>query len=225
MKQVAYKNILLVEDDADLRGAIEAHFAEQNNVVACGTLTAAVDALKAEAFDVILLDVILPDGSGLKLLEYTHAVPVVILSDLGEDCHILDGLSAGAVDYIVKPVSLEVLDARVSLRLLSDDKAQLVAHGLTLNVAKRTAVYKGKPFELTSSEFNILHFLMRNAGTFFTANEIYEQVWHMPHLNTATIKTHLSNLRKKMFAVSESCAALIISEFGKGYAFIGKSVL
>ena len=62
---------------------------------------------------------------------------------------------------------------------------------------------------------------MQNAGNFYTANEIYERVWKMPHLNTETIKKHLSNLRKKMLAVSESCAALLATKFGNGYAFIG----
>jgi len=60
-----------------------------------------------------------------------------------------------------------------------------------------------------------------NAGVYFNANEIYEQVWKMPHLNTETIKKHLSNLRKKLLAVSDECAALLATKFGKGYAFIG----
>ena len=63
---------------------------------------------------------------------------------------------------------------------------------------------------------------MQNAGNFYTAIEIYEQVWKMPHLNTTTIKAHLSNLRKKMISISEECASLIVTEFGKGYCFIGK---
>ena len=62
---------------------------------------------------------------------------------------------------------------------------------------------------------------MQNAGIFYTANEIYEKVWKMPYLNTTTIKAHLSNLRKKMLAVGSECANLIITEFGKGYAFTG----
>ena len=63
---------------------------------------------------------------------------------------------------------------------------------------------------------------MQNAGTYYTASEIYEQVWNMPHLNTTTIKVHVSNLRKKMLAVSSDCAKLLIQEFGKGYAFINE---
>lgn len=109
----------------------------------------------------------------------------------------------------------------MALRLLPNSKADISLGGLTLNVSDRTAAYKNNPLELTSSEFNVLMFLMQNAGKFYTANEIYEQVWKMPHLNTETIKKHLSNLRKKMFAVSDDCASLLATKFGKGYAFVG----
>ena len=162
----------------------------------------------------MLLDVILPDGSGLKLLERAGDTPVIILSDLGSDGNVLEGFSAGAADYVV-------IEARMSLRLLPRANAQISSYGLVLDLAKRTAVYNKRQLDLTSSEFNILMFLMQNAGKFFTAAEIYEQVWKMPYLNTTTIKAHLSNLRKKMLAASKSCAELILTEFGKGYAFTG----
>ena len=130
-------------------------------------------------------------------------------------------LNSGAADYIIKPCSPKVLEARMALRLLPNSKADISLGGLTLNVSDRTAAYKNNPLELTSSEFNVLMFLMQNAGKFYTANEIYEQVWKMPHLNTETIKKHLSNLRKKMFTVSDDCASLLATKFGKGYAFVG----
>lgn len=221
MKRVEYKNILIVEDAEELRASLAAYFSQMNTVVACGTLSSAINALNSETFDIIVLDVILPDGSGLKLFDYTGQVPVVILSDLGSETNRLNGLSAGAADYLVKPVSAELIEAHMSLRLLPPNLSRITAHGLEVNSARRTAAYKGATLELTSSEFNILVFLMQNAGVFFTANEIYESIWKMPHLNTTTIKKHISNLRKKMLAVSDECADLVISEFGRGYAFIG----
>ena len=181
----------------------------------------ASDFVRDGAFDVVLLDLILPDGNGIELLEQLGKTPVVILSDLGSDLNIIEGFSAGAADYIVKPCSPQVIEARMALRLLPDASSKLCLHGLSLNIANRTAVFNDAPLDLTSSEFNILMFLMQNAGEFFTANAIYEKVWKMPHLNSMTIKTHISNLRKKMFSVSKECADLILTEFGKGYAFIG----
>lgn len=222
MNKVEFKDILIVEDDDVLRDELSRYFSSLNNVAACPDLKTAMAEISEKNFDIVLLDVILPDGMGLKLLDYTGRTPVIILSDLGSDSNMLDGFSAGAVDYIVKPCSPRIIEARMALRLLPDKKAKLSSHGLTLDTAKRTAEYDNKMLDLTSSEFNILLFLIQNAGVFYTANEIYESVWHMPHLNTSTIKVHISNLRKKMLSVSPDCANLLIQEFGKGYAFIGK---
>lgn len=225
MNKVEYKNILIVEDGNKLRESLAAYFSERNKVTACKNLKEAVAAVKDNEYDIVLLDLILPDGNGIELLNFfaqsPPPPPVVILSDLGTDENIIDGFSAGATDYIVKPASMPLIEARMALRLLPMSKAAISLGGLTLNVNSRTAVYGGRTLDLTSSEFNILTFLMQHKGVFYTANEIYEQVWKAPHLNTATIKTHLSNLRKKMLAVSEDCAALLVTKFGNGYAFVG----
>ncbi len=212
---------MIVEDDDGLRTKLAEHFSAMNKVTSCGTLSSAIDATSSDTFDIVVLDIILPDGSGLKLFDYIGNTPVVILSDLGSESNRLNGLSAGAADYLVKPVSAELVEAHMALRLLPPQKARVMSHGLELDAARRTAVYKGTPLDLTSSEFNILMFLMQNAGVFFSADRIYERIWKMPYLNTTTIKKHISNLRKKMFAVSDDCAELVVSEFGKGYAFIG----
>ena len=221
MNRVEYKNILIVEDSDGLRNSLAEYFSAINVVTSCRTLADAVAAVTETKYDIVLLDLVLPDGNGIALMHYLEQTPVVILSALGTDNNVLDGFSAGAADYIIKPCSPQVIEARMSLRLLPDSKATIDLHGLTLNIAKRTAVYKDTPLDLTSSEFNILMFLMQNAGNSFTAAEIYEKVWRMPHLNSTSVKAHLSNLRKKMLAVSKNCADLIITEFGKGYAFSG----
>ena len=221
MNRVEYKNILIVEDSDGLRNSLAEYFSAINVVTSCRTLADAVAVVTETKYDIVLLDLVLPDGNGIALMHYLEQTPVVILSALGADNHVLDGFSAGAADYIIKPCSPQVIEARMSLRLLPDSKATIDLHGLTLNIAKRTAVYKDTPLDLTSSEFNILMFLMQNAGNSFTAAEIYEKVWRMPHLNSTSVKAHLSNLRKKMLAVSKDCADLIITEFGKGYAFSG----
>jgi DNA-binding response OmpR family regulator len=221
MNKVMFKNILIVEDGDKLRNSLTEYFSAMNKVTACPTLKSAISACAENEYDITLLDLILPDGNGIELLRYLRRTPVIILSDLGTDENVIDGLSAGAADYIVKPCSPQVIEAKMSLRLLPNGKANLSSGGLTLNVQSRTAVYKNTVLDFTSSEFNILTFLMQNAGVYFNANEIYEQVWKMPHLNTETIKKHLSNLRKKLLAVSDECAALLATKFGKGYAFIG----
>lgn len=219
--KLEYKQILIVEDNEQLKKELENYFQERNKVISCSDLSSAIKALQSNNFDIILLDIVLPDGSGLKLFEHIVNTPVVILSDLGSDDNLLDGFSAGALDYIVKPASIEIIEARMALRLLPSHKSKLSSHGLVLDVTKRTAKYENTFLDLTSSEFNILLFLMQNAGEFFSASEIYESVWKMIYLNTTTIKTHLSNLRKKMLNISKECSQLIVTEFGRGYSFVG----
>lgn len=220
-KIVEHKNILIVEDNNQLCDSLTKYFSNFNEVTSCYNLDEALKAIQENNYDIILLDLILPDGNGLNLMDHIGQTPVIILSNLGTDANILEGFQAGAADYIVKPSSPQVIETRMSLRLLPDSKATISSHRLTINLSKRTTFYLHQPINLTSSEFNILAFLIENSGQFYTANEIYEQVWKMPHLNSTTIKAHLSNLRKKMLAVSADCASLIISEFGKGYAFVG----
>lgn len=221
MNKVEFKNILITEDGDRLRISLAEYFSTRNNVTACKNLKESIAAATAREYDIVILDLILPDGNGRELISYLGQTPVVILSDLGSDANIIEGLSAGAADYIVKPCSPQVLEARMALRLLPDSKANVTSGKLTLNVAQRTAVYEHTELKLTSNEFNVLLFLMENAGVYFTANEIYEKVWKMPFLNTETVKKHISNLRKKMLAVSDDCAGLLSSKFGIGYAFTG----
>lgn len=224
MKTLENKKILIVEDSDTLRAELYDHFSQSNLVRQARSLAEAVKAVKEELFDILLLDLILPDGSGLSLMdELENETPVVILSDLGSDDNILQGFDYGAVDYIVKPASPTVIEARMALRLLPPKEAVVTLHGLTVDLRKRTSVYQNHPFDLTSSEFNILAFLMQHAGTYYSAYDIYEAVWKMPHLNTQTIRIHLHNLRKKMIQISDECGDLIITEFGKGYAFRGKA--
>lgn len=222
MKTVECKNILIVEDGDALRQSLAEHFGCRNAVRTAKTLAEGCAALAEKTFDAVILDLVLPDGNGLSLFDAINSeTPVVILSDLGSDESILEGLGRGATDYLVKPVSLSVLEAKLALRMLPPKEAVLSKNGLTIDLSKRTVRFFDTPIDLTSSEFNILAFLMRNAGKSFSAAEIYEQIWQMPHLNTQTIRIHLHNLRKKLMQISDECGALIMTEFGKGYFFRG----
>ena len=223
MKTVENQNILIVEDNDALRARLYNYFSPKNEVSLAKNLKEALLAVEEKTFSAVILDLVLPDGSGLTLLERTAKdCPVIILSDLGIDESVLDGIGSGAADYIIKPVSEKVLDARMALRLLPPKEATLSLHGMTVNLADRTAFFKAVPIELTSSEFNILAFLMQNAGNVFSALDIYEKVWKMPSLNTQTIRIHLHNLRKKLLLVSPECGSLIMTEFGQGYFFKGE---
>lgn len=130
-------------------------------------------------FDAVILDVILPDGNGLELMKIRKdaAIPIIILSDLGSDENIMEGFGVGAADYIVKPASMQILETRITIRLLPKKEARIERNGLTVDSNQRTASYFGKLIPLTSSEFNILFFLITHLGKFFTSDKKYMNVF------------------------------------------------
>lgn len=211
------RKILIVEDDHALALELCEYFRKrENHVVWAKTLQEANLALN-ETFDGIILDLILPDGIGFDLLKNKNLCPVVILSTLNSDFDILEGFDAGALDYIVKPCSPEVIETRLAVRLRPKDKAELTIKGLTINCNTRTLKFNGQNISLTSTEFNILWFLMNNAGIFFNTDTIYKKIWNEPSLKNTSIKFHISNLRRKLKSTTNE--DLIITQFGKGYAF------
>ncbi len=209
----------MVEDDRAVAEEFAAYFRKrQNSVVVASTLGEAEEAIAHERPDAVILDIILPDGDGLDLFERcVNLPPVIVMSTLGTDYDVLDGFAAGATDYVVKPCAPEVLEARLVLRLLPKAEAVIESGGLRIDTTERLVTYHGAPLALTGSEFNILYFFMTHSSVFFTAAEIYENVWHAPNLGTTTIKYHISNLRQKLVAATGK--NLIQTQFGKGYAF------
>lgn len=178
------------------------------------TLTEARRLLMCEKFDAVISELRLADGEAGDLLG--GKTPVIVFSEETSDEAVIRALSLGASDYVFKPCSPRVMAARLERRLLLRDRP-LTGHGITLNVAMRTALYDGKPIKLTSSEFNILCFLMAHPGEFFSADTIYERVWKMPSMQTGVVRFHISNLKKTL--LSATGRNLILSEFGIGYAF------
>ena len=219
MQQLTDKNLLFIEDNPELAREIQDYFSQNNNVMIANDVKTADECVRLLKYDAIVTDVILPDGSGLDIFEkFSKLPPVIVLSNLGSDDNILEGLYYGAMDYIVKPCSMKVLEARLLLRLNSQKKAELRAKGLCLNVYTRTVTYRQAPVQLTSSEFNILQFLMSHPHTFYSSNEIYEKIWQAQSLNTTTIRKHISSMRRKLLEATGN-HEFILTDFGKGYAF------
>lgn len=217
------RRLLIIEDNIADLNRLTTYFGEKNEVFPAATLADGIAIATNTVLDGILLDLILPDGDGMTLFDAVENLPpVVILSDIDSEESMMTGFSQGALDYVVKPCSPELLEMRLALRLLPMRKAALFANGLTVNAAQRTCVFRGRPIPLTSSEFNILYFLMTHAGEYFLPNEIYENVWKMKSLHTTTVKRHISTLRIKL---ANACGdvKMIRTEFGKGYCFIGES--
>ncbi len=222
---VSDRNLLIVEDDEVLKKEIINYFSTSNTVYTASDVDEAVEILTEKGnIDAVVLDLILKNSMGLDLFKAFPLIaspPVIILSTLGSEDTILSGLTSGAADFVVKPCSMRLLETHIAMRLLPKADAVASFGAFSVNANTRTVKYKGNPIALTPSEFNILFFLVKNRGEYFTADEIYEKIWCAPSLRTTTVRAHLSSLRRKLKAAMPS-SDIIRTEFNKGYCFTGE---
>ena len=194
-----------------------AHFSSANTVFTASDVEEAVNQLaQAGNIDAVVLDLILKNSMGIDLFKAFPALPpVIILSSLDGEDSIMTGLTSGAAD------SMRLLETHIAIRLLPKTEAVETFGAFSVNANTRTVKYNSMPVSLTPSEFNILFFLVKNRGRYFTADEIYENIWCAPSLHTTTIRAHLSSLRRKLKAAMPA-NDIIRTEFNKGYCFTGE---
>jgi DNA-binding response OmpR family regulator len=208
---VSPARILLVEDET----AIAEPFArilgrEGFTVTIAPTIARARDRFAAEAPDLVLLDLALPDGDGRDLareLRARSAVPIIMLTARGTETDRVVGLELGADDYVVKPFSSPEVIARIRavLRRTSDaapreaPPADLHIGPLSLSAASRRATLDDEPLELTRKEFDLLRELMRHPGQVVTREELMARVWDENWFgSTKTLDVHIGWLRRKL---------------------------
>ncbi len=199
--------ILVVEDEEAISEPLAEHLEREGfQVEVAATLAAARSAVEREMPDLILLDLMLPDGDGRDLareIRQTSDVPIVMLTARGEEIDRVLGLELGADDYVVKPFSARELSARIRAILrrgrTTDRRSPITIGDVELDPAARTVTKAGEPVELTPREFDLLHLLMANAGRVVRREEIMDEVWD-PHWfgPTKTLDVHISWLRRKL---------------------------
>jgi two-component system OmpR family response regulator len=202
--------ILLAEDDAETAGFVAHGLGELGHVVTRAATGA--DALHlgtVEAFDVVVLDRMLPGIDGIEVLRRWRAAgvtaPVLMLTALGGIADRVSGLDAGADDYLVKPFAFAELAARLAaLRRrppISEIATRIEVGDITLDALKRQVWRGGREVHLQPREFALLELLMRHAGKVVTRTMFLEQVWDF-HFDPQTniVETHLSRLRTKLKA-------------------------
>ncbi len=199
--------LLLVEDDVRIRSALLRSLTERGHAVDhVDKGMPAIEKVMNGAFDLVVLDLGLPDVDGIDLLRMLRGVsdvPVVVSTARDDEAVIVRTLDAGADDYLVKPFSGAQLEARVRAVLRRRETAsaqeEIVVGGLVIDIAGREAMLDGKPLELTRKEFDLLAHLAGRAGQVVTRDEIVAEVWRQP-LGGAdrTLDVHVSWLRKKL---------------------------
>lgn len=207
--------VFLLEDDMSIKGLVKVAL-EMNDVSfrSFGTKAEFLSACEKELPDVALLDIMLPDGSGLDALKVVKKkypqVSCVMLSALSQEEDKVNGLNLGADDYIVKPFSVLELVARVKARLRGKQKpSMLVAGMLTLNVDTMSAMLGSETLSLNRKEFELLKYFMENSGKVLSRDKLLAEVWGYDTGETRTLDNHVARLRK--------AGVPIETVFGVGY--------
>jgi len=199
--------VLVVEDEKKIaafikKGLVEAGF----NPLLCARGDDALQLATTERFDAIVLDVMLPGRDGLSVLrqlrEGRHTVPVLLLTARSSLNERVEGLNAGADDYLGKPFSMDELVARLRAlgrRQSGDGLNLLQCEDLTVNLITREVVRAGKKIDLTTREFALLEYLLRSPGRVLTRTQLCEQVWDY-HFDPGTnvVDVCVQRLRRKL---------------------------
>jgi len=216
--------ILLVEDDRKIGQFVKKGLEEVSCAAVWARSRKEAREAAAEQFDVIILDISLPDGNGLQLLtewrETKLATPVLILSARHEVDDKITGLNLGADDYLTKPFSFGELLARLRslVRRHSGQKKTVLEHrGIRLDLLKHEVALDGVPVPLTVREFALLEYFLQNSSRVLTRTQIAEQIWDCHFdMETNLVDVYVAKIRNKLRRAGET-ESLFQSVRGVGY--------
>ena len=226
------KRVLVVEDDNPIRELVVFHAEKEGySVQAVSDGRQAVGLLNKEQFDLVILDLMLPELDGIEVCKhirnrYGYAVYVLMLTAKGEEVDRIIGLEMGADDYMVKPFSPRELMVRVKAAFRRSATQQMAATlsggGVTLDRERHEAVYNGKQLDLTPKQFALLAHMMRNKGKVCSREELLEAVWGFDFYgDTRTVDVHISQLRNQLQQAAGEEQIPIETLRGVGYRFRG----
>lgn len=230
------EKVLIVEDDAEIRHLIQLYLEKEYQVIMTENGRKALEAIKLDSPDLILLDILLPGKDGLEVCReirtFNVDVPIIFLSSRREYEDRIFGLEAGADDYITKPFDPGEVLARVRAHIRRTEIAarrfdvnQTVRRfgDLEINMDNYTVHLSGEPIQLYTKEMQLLLFLVKNPNQVFSIDQLYDQIWGQHKLGDyKTVKVHISNLRKKIEKLPED-PTFIQTIRGFGYKFTPKS--
>jgi DNA-binding response OmpR family regulator len=229
------RRILIVEDEPQLARLLRMHLEEQQgNVSISTTVRDAMDSIRARSFDLVILDLMLPDGDGLDIcraLRQGHDyTPILVLTARGEEIDRVIGLELGADDYLTKPFGIRELLARVKALFRRTEMMAaagtetstrpIQVAGLLIEPDKHRATRSGQPVRLTAKEFDLLVWFARNPGRVYTRSELLERVWgYSASGYEHTVNSHINRLRSKI-EHDPAHPRYIQTVWGVGYRFL-----
>ncbi|MEP6948704.1 MAG: response regulator transcription factor [Ginsengibacter sp.] len=227
------KKILLVEDDPEITRLLNLHFDKHlYELCNCATGKEAIEKAGAGNFNLIILDIALPDSDGMEICKKIRAIdtgtPVMMLTCHSEESDKVLALELGADDYVTKPFGILELMARVKALLRRShqnqpddigEKAEIIYKDIRIDGDKRKAEVNGKRLDLTPKEFDLLFLLARNPGKTFSRKELLEKIWGYVFSGyDHTITSHINRLRIKI-EPDLQYPQYILTSWGTGYRF------
>lgn len=230
MQEIEEQKIILVEDDQGICGMVRDYLrGESFQVDVYHKGEAALRAFADEDYVLALVDLMLPDMSGMEVIRAirkSSSLPIIIITAKDADTDKVMGLNVGADDYVVKPFSLIELTARIRAnirrRMEYDNTVRkdriLTYKDLEINISKRTVTQSGRPLQLTRTEFDILSLLAANPGRAFSKEALYELVWKEPYYGEENVlNSHMNRLRAKLKNPANPEIVYIKTLWGTGY--------
>ena len=227
------RRVLIVDDEPNLLRMLDLGLAQHGFIVDCADSgAAALNMLHENEPDLVVLDLLMPDMDGFEVcrrIRRISSVPVIMLTALRNEQDVLQGLDAGADEYVTKPFSLAELSARIRaiLRRVELDRPagppnrQFVLNSgrLVIDLARRTVTRDGQTVPLSATEFRLLSFLLARSGRVVSHAEILEHVWGPQYVQqSAYLRTYVGMLRRKIEEDPQN-PQLIVSSHGMGYVF------
>ena len=204
------KHIFIVDDDIHIGNMLEEVLQREGYKVSRAySGTEALLVLSSQTPDLILLDLMLPGLNGEEVLPKIQGIPVIILSAKSETAHKVQLLLDGACDYITKPFDLTELLARITVQLRNASSQPILRHTLTfqeinLNTETHSVSVQDRPVKLTRTEYAILKLLMENPSQVITKSVLLDRISKdKPDCMESSLKVHISNLRKKLKAITD----------------------
>ena len=222
---MTHANLLIVEDDPGIQDMLKYSLAAEGYTLHHAyTVKEGWEIIQEKAIDLVLLDWMLPDNSGIDLLhrirKYHSMLPVIMVTAKTEEEDKILGLDVGADDYVTKPFSVRELNSRIQalLRRSMPDEQPLHIGDLFLDPVSHRVKVNETPLELSPTEFRLLHYFMSHTDRVFTRTQLLDQVWgSQVYVEERTVDVHIRRLRKQLQPFGLD--SLLQTVHGSGYRF------